>query len=63
MTRHGPYSDLSHTEVDEHYKTQQFPETAGILSGQAILKCWMEAYVSAADLLVDLMNLDISATT
>jgi serine/threonine protein kinase len=59
MTGFEPYLDLLDTEVEERYKKRQFPTVDGVIGGEVIQKCWVEAYVSATELLEDLVGLDI----
>lgn len=58
-TGHVPYPDLEYHEVDERYKTNNFPSLAGSFLGAIIMKCWAGHYEDMAVALKDILNLSV----
>jgi serine/threonine protein kinase len=53
-----PYPELSDVDVEERYRRQEFPDTSHIVCGRMILQCWKKEYVSARELVHDLVSLE-----
>ncbi|KAJ5761939.1 kinase-like protein [Penicillium nucicola] len=53
-TLNEPYQDKSYDEIDELYVADQYPDTAEMVLGEIIRKCWLRQYQSAEEMIRDI---------
>ncbi|KAH6713883.1 hypothetical protein BKA61DRAFT_689210 [Leptodontidium sp. MPI-SDFR-AT-0119] len=52
-----PYADKNDGELERLFMTDIYPDTANLILGQVITKCWMAQYEDASEVVVDIQNI------
>ena len=52
-----PYADKNDGELERLFKADVYPDTANLILGEVITKCWMAQYHDASEVVVDIQNI------